>query len=118
MAHFPDRHIPYYVSTFGKDCIVFDVSNCRETSMARIEAALRRHSVSNATSIETVTRNKQSVIVRHPNASSNTIHLFRKDGYGTMTVPEGRTCADIIHWYLALEVEDISEIYLNTASDS
>lgn len=116
MAHFPDRHIPYYVSTFGRDCIAFDVSNCRETSIARIEAALRRHGTPNTVTIETITRNRKSIIIRHPNTPSSTIHIFRKDGYGKMTLPEGSTCVDFINTYLALDIQDISDLAMTEVS--
>lgn len=100
MSVWSDKHIPYYVGTFGKNYLIFDVSNCRESTVVRIENTLHRHNELDTATTERVSRNGKCILIRSPALKPSTIYLFRKDGqYAQITIPEDRTFADFVETY-------------------
>lgn len=100
MSVWPDKHIPYYVGTYGKSYLIFDVSNCRENTIVRLENALHRHNELDTANVDRVLRNGKCILIRSPTPIPTTIYLFRQDGqYAQITIPEDRTFADFVETY-------------------
>lgn len=102
MSVWPNRHISYYVGTFGKHFMIFDVTKCRETTIVRIENTLRRYDDIDTAAVERITQNGKSIIIRTPAQESKTLYLFKKDGqYGQIIIPDDGTYVDFIETYFA-----------------
>lgn len=100
MSVWPDKHIPHYVGTFGKNYMIFDVSNCREATITRLKNALHRHDELDTATVDRISQNGNSILIRTPTPIHNTIYLFRNDGqYAQITIPEDNTFADFIETY-------------------
>ena len=100
MSVFPDKHISYYVGTFGKSYLIFDVSNRREATIARLENALHRHDEVDTATVDRVTQNGKCILIRTPTPIPKTIYMFRKDGqYAQITIPDDSTFAHFVETY-------------------
>lgn len=100
MSVFLDKHIPYYVGSFGENYLIFDVSNCRESTISRLENALRRQDEFDTAQVDRMSQNGKCILIRTPTIIPRTIYLFRKDGqYGQITIPDDRTFADFIETF-------------------
>lgn len=100
MSVWSDKHIPHYIGTFGKNYLIFDVSNCREATITRLKNALHRHDELDTATVDRMSQNGKSILIRTPTPIPQAIYVFRKDGqYAQITIPQDRTFAEFIEDY-------------------
>lgn len=89
------------LNTFNNECVIIDVSNCREATVTRIHNTLLEYTQFDASTIEKITQDGRCLLIKNTTPSSRKINVYRRQSSRHCQLPDERTVEDFVQAYFA-----------------
>lgn len=89
------------MNTFNNECVVIDVSSCRETTITRIQNTLQEHTQFDASTVKKVTQDGKCLLIKDTTPSSRRINVYRRQSSRHGQLSDGSTVDDFLQAYFA-----------------
>lgn len=89
------------LNTFNDECVVIDVSNCREATITRIHNTLLEYTQFDASTVEKVIQDGKCLLIKDTTPNSRTINVYRRDSSRHCQLLDGYTVKDFVQAYFA-----------------
>lgn len=82
-------------------CVIIDVTNCREKTVTRIHDALLRYTQFDTSTIEKIKHNGKCLLIKTTPPGSKSINLYRRHGSYHFQLHDDHNVNDFIENYFA-----------------
>lgn len=94
------KHISNILNMCNNECVIIDVSTCREATITRIHNTLLESTQFGTSTIKKINQNGKCLLMKNTTPSSKTIHLFRRHDSCIVYLQDDGSVEDFVETYL------------------
>lgn len=95
------KFLSHILNTFNNECVVIDVSNCKETTVTRMNNTLLEYTQFDTSTIKKVLQDGKCLLIKDTNPSSKNINIYRRQSSRHFQLPEDSTVDEFLQTYFA-----------------